>query len=118
MATYTITTHRARAGRIDSGGATATIALDDGTTKTSPRHADADAATTWAERYIAALEAGTIQHARPAAPAIETQARPDTRRDRQADRVAAIAGLPATRPTGRCHYCGQPLTGGRCDECI
>lgn len=40
------------------------------------------------------------------------------RRDRQATSVAAAAGMPAPRPTGRCHYCGLPLTGGECEECI
>ncbi|WP_040793310.1 hypothetical protein [Nocardia paucivorans] len=52
-----------------------------------------------------------------------TFARPGTsassaRRDRRADRVARIAGLPAAKADGRCHYCGLPLNRrGYCDEC-
>lgn len=39
-------------------------------------------------------------------------------RDRQADRVARLTGLPTARATSRCHYCGQALRGGYCSECV
>lgn len=60
-----------------------------------------------AREFEAAIEA----HAPAIAPA--------PRRDRQADRVANLTGLPTPKATGRCHYCGQPLNRrGQCEECI
>ncbi|WP_280389779.1 hypothetical protein [Nocardia wallacei] len=39
--------------------------------------------------------------------------------DHSAQRVADLAGLPAVRKDGRCHYCGLPLNrNGYCEECV
>jgi hypothetical protein len=39
--------------------------------------------------------------------------------DRTATAVADMLGVDAPRATGRCHYCGLPLTRkGQCPECI
>lgn len=58
------------------------------------------------------FEAAVRAHAQPAVV-------PAPPRDRQADRVAHLAGLPAPKATGRCHYCGQPLNRrGQCEECV
>jgi hypothetical protein len=115
---YTVTVDRLRriAGRMNSGGYTAQIASPDGFELTSPQFDSDEQARNWATRYIEAKTAGLIkarpQPSVPAAPRIVPQM------DRQATRVANLAGLPAPKATGRCHYCGLPLTNGHCEECI
>lgn len=74
-------------------------------------------AQAWAERASTVVQQPAP--AAPASPATAAQPAPAPRVDRQAARVARLTGLPATRPTGRCHYCGQPLSRyGHCEECI
>ena len=66
-----------------------------------------------AERHFARLAAPA-----PAAAVATPQA------DRSAARVHRMVGdlgidAPASRPTGRCHYCNLPLNRrGYCDECV
>lgn len=70
---------------------------------------------TYDEAYAAAEAMPEPKRSQPqAAPSSE----PAPQLDRQATRVARLADLPAPKPTGRCHYCGLPLTNGYCEECI
>ncbi|MGX1762625.1 hypothetical protein ACWIGW_44485 [Nocardia brasiliensis] len=60
----------------------------------------------------ATFEAAIERHAQKPATAAP-------RFDRQANRVAGLAGLPTPKATGRCHYCGLPLNRqGQCEECV
>ena len=129
-----ITRRPARSGRMTRGEYTVTITTPAGevitpelefwTAEQAQEYADkriaalADpAATKKAERrraQLAALKAERQTTTTKAAPATTP-----VRRDRQADRVARLTGLPATTATGRCHYCNQPLgRDGRCAECV
>ncbi len=107
-----------RAGRMITGGYQAEITHPDGTKRTSPRIADAGGAREWADKYIAAHREGGIAKSAPKpSPAPAPTALP--LRDRSADRVAQLAGLPPARNDGRCHYCGMPLNRrGYCEECV
>lgn len=89
-----------------------------------PRFDTEQAATAWAEKYIAAKVAGLVQPTRPATAATAVPAVAVTPKrqhapqiHRQAQNVATIMGLPAPRATNGCYYCGVPLRNGVCEDC-
>ena len=73
----------------------------------------------WAERYLAAKDAGQIQAARKTTPPAPQRARSAATPQvhRQAAQVANLLGLPAPAATTGCYYCGLPLRNGQCREC-
>jgi hypothetical protein len=65
-----------------------------------------------AEIAIAKMNEASAISTTPATPVKAPQV------DRSATRVANMIGLSSPKATGRCHYCGLPLTHGRCEECV
>lgn len=71
----------------------------------------------WADR--AAAKTQQVSRQENMLPDFENTPAPPARRDRTADRVAALAGLPTPKADGRCHYCGLPLNRrGHCEGCV
>lgn len=108
-----------RANRMITGGYEAEITHPDGTKRLSPRLADAETARKWSDEYIAAHQEGRIVKAPKIVTPDAAQSTVPPTRDRAADHVAHMIGLPPARNDGRCHYCGLPLNRrGYCEECV